>query len=184
MMNTRIEEGPVSVTVATAAQVTVIQNLMQLYTHDFSEFWGGTSRGDLNAEGLFARYPLDEYWTTPHWSAMLIWCDHVLAGFSLINDQTHSGLAANRNMAEFFVLRKYRGRGVGRIAAGIIFSQHPGLWEVAVARKNSRALEFWNKTIRRSAKTSSLQELDLQNEHWNGPVLRFEWGSHALRRER
>jgi predicted acetyltransferase len=175
ILNTRIEKGSVSVTVAAAAQAPVIQNLMQLYTHDFSEFWGGTSRGDPNAEGLFAPYALDEYWTKPNWSAMLIWCDHVLAGFSLINDQTHSGLAANRNMAEFFILRKHRGRGVGRSAAEIIFSQHPGPWEVAVARKNSRALEFWNRTIRRSGKTSNLQELDLQNEHWNGPILRFEW---------
>jgi len=180
-MNARFETGSVSVSRAAAAQATVIQNLTQLYTHDFSEFWGGTSRGDLNEEGLFAAYPLDGYWTNPDWSAMLIWWDHALAGFSLVNDQTHSGLAANRNMAEFFILRKYRGRGAGRIAAEIIFSQYPGLWEAAVARKNSRALEFWNKTIRGSAKASNIQQLDLQNEHWNGPVLRFEWG--AMRRE-
>ncbi len=176
-MNARIEEGSVSVTVAEAAQATVIRNLTQLYTHDFSEFWRGTSRGDLNAEGLFAAYPLDDYWIRPDWSALLIWYDHALAGFSLVNDQTHSGLAANRNMAEFFILRKYRGQSVGRIAAEIIFSRYPGLWEVAVARKNSRARAFWNKTVRRSANTSNIQELDLQNEHWNGPVLRFEWGA-------
>jgi predicted acetyltransferase len=176
-MNARIEQGSVSVTVAAAAHAPVIQNLTQLYTHDFSEFWGGTSRGDLNAAGLFAAYPLDDYWTKPNWSALLIWCDQALAGFSLVNDQTHSGLAANSNMAEFFIVRKYRGRGVGRIAAEIVFSQYPGLWEVAVARKNSRGREFWNKTIRRSAKTSNIQELDLQNEKWNGSILRFEWGA-------
>lgn len=177
-MNTGIE-GPVkvSVTRAAPAQAPVIQNLMQLYTHDFSEFWGGTSRGDLNAQGLFDAYPLDEYWSLANWSAMLIWCDQVLAGFSLVNDQTHSGLPANRNMAEFFILRKHRGRGGSRIAAEAIFSLHPGLWEVAVTRKNARAQHFWLKTIGQSAKTSNLQQLDLQNEHWNGPVLRFEWGA-------
>jgi predicted acetyltransferase len=166
----------VSVTSAAPAQASIIQNLMQLYTHDFSELWGGTSRGDLNAQGLFDVYPLEGYWTKPNWSAMLIWCDQVLAGFSLVNDQTHSGLPANRNMAEFFILRKHRGRGGSRIAAELIFSLHPGLWEVAVTRKNARAQQFWRKTIRQSAKTSNLQELDLQNERWNGPVLRFEWG--------
>ena len=177
-MKTGIDSGTV-VTSAAPPQAQVIQNLMQLYTHDFSEFWSGTVRGDPNAEGLFDPYPLEGYWTNPNWSAMLIWCDQVLAGFSLVNDQTHSELAANRNMAEFFILRKHRGRGVGRIAAEVIFSQHPGLWEVAVARRNVRAREFWQKTIRGSAKASNVQELDLQNAHWNGPILRFEWGLGA-----
>ena len=177
-MNTGIEaQVKVSVTRAAPAQAPVIQNLMQLYTHDFSEFWGGTSRGDLNAQGLFDAYPLDEYWALANWSAMLIWCDQVLAGFSLVNDQTHSRLPANRNMAEFFILRKHRGRGGSRIAAEVIFSLQPGLCEVAVTRRNARAQQFWRKTIRQSAKTSNFQELDLQNEHWNGPVLRFEWGA-------
>jgi len=123
MMNPGIEDqAMVSVTCAAPTQAPIIQNLMQLYTHDFSEFWGGTSRGDLNAQGLFDAYPLEEYWSRANWSAMLIWCDQVLAGFSLVNNQTHSGLPALRNMAEFFILRKYRGRGGSRIAAEAIFS--------------------------------------------------------------
>jgi predicted acetyltransferase len=177
MMNPGIEnQVNVSVTRAEPSQAPIIQNLVQLYTHDFSEFWGGTSRGDLNAQGLFDAYPLDEYWSRANWSAMFIWCDQVLAGFALVNDQTHSGLPADRNMAEFFILRKHRGRGGSQIAAEVIFSSHPGSWEVAVTRKNARAQQFWRKTIRQSAKTSNLQELDLQNEYWNGPILRFEWG--------
>jgi predicted acetyltransferase len=172
-------QQPGSVTVAAAGrdQAPLIQNLMQLYTHDFSEFWGGTSRGDVNAQGLFDPYPLDEYWVLPNWTAMLICCDQVLAGFCLVNDRTHSGLPAQRNMAEFFILRKHRGRGVSQAAAGIIFSRHPGSWEVAVARKNARAREFWRKTIMASAKSSQFQELDLQDERWNGPIFRFEWGT-------
>lgn len=170
------EQGSVTVADAGRAQAPIIQNLMQLYTHDFSEFWGGTSRGDLNAQGLFEAYPLDEYWSLPRWRALLIGCDRVLAGFCLVNDRTHSGLEAERNMAEFFILRKHRGRGVGRTAAEIIFSRYPGSWEVAVARKNAQAQEFWRNTITRSAKTSEFQELDQQDERWNGPIFRFEWG--------
>jgi predicted acetyltransferase len=169
------EQGSVSVADAGRAQAPVIQNLMQLYTHDFSEFWSGTPRGDLNAQGLFDAYPLDEYWSLAHWAAMLICCDRALAGFCLINDRTHSGLRSQRNLAEFFILRKYRGRGVGRRAADSIFSRHPGSWEVAVARKNAHAREFWCRTITRSAKCSQFQELDLQDERWNGPIFRFDW---------
>ena len=170
------EQGSVSVADAERGQAPVIQNLMQLYTHDFSEFWSGTARGDLNAQGLFDAYPLDEYWSQARWAAMLIRCDRALAGFCLINDRTHSGLRAQRNLAEFFILRKYRGRGVGRRAVESIFSRHPGSWEVAVARKNVPAREFWRKTITHSAKCSQFQELDLEDERWNGPIFRFEWG--------
>ena len=165
-----------SVTIAERAQAPIFQNLIQLYTHDFSEFWAGTPRGELNAQGLFDAHPLDEYWVRNNWAALLIWRARVLAGFCLLNDRTHSGLPAARNMAEFFILRKHRGSGVGRRAAEVIFSRYPGLWEVAVARRNAQAREFWRKTIQPSAKCSQFQELDLHDERWNGPIFRFEWG--------
>ena len=169
------ERASVAVTDAARAQAPIIQNLMQLYTHDFSEFWGGTARGDLNAEGLFDAYPLDDYWSRPTWSALFIWCRGALAGFSLVNDETHSGLPANRNMGEFFILRKHRGRGVAQFAAETIFSLHPGSWEVAVTRKNTRAREFWRKSMQRSGKAANIQELDLENAQWNGLIFRFDW---------
>ena len=116
-----------------------------------------------------------EYWSRPNWSALFIWRDQVLAGFSLINDKTHSGQAADRNVGEFFILRKHRGQGVGQIAAEHLFSSHPGSWEVAVARKNVRAREFWRKTIQNAGKAADVRELDVNSAQWNGPIFRFEW---------
>jgi predicted acetyltransferase len=165
----------VSVTDALPAHAEIIQNLAQLYTHDFSEFWAGTARGDLHPDGRFDAYPLDGYWTRPNWSPLLIWNNRALAGFSLINDQTHSGHPANRNVGEFFIVRKHRGRGVGRSAIERIFSRYPGSWEVAVARRNVAAREFWRRTIKGAAEVSGFQEYDFNNEKWNGPIFRFEW---------
>lgn len=158
---------------AQSGEAPIIQNLMQLYTHDFSELWAGTPRGDLNAEGLFERYPLHDYWSRPNWSAVLIWRNQVLAGFSLINDQTHSGEAADWNVGEFFILRKHRGQGVGQIAARQIFASRPGTWEVAVARNNVHARDFWRKTIQNADNASDIRELDVQSAQWNGPIFRF-----------
>ena len=172
-----LDEKSVEVTAAVSADAPLIQNLIQLYTHDFSEFWAGTPRGDLDCEGRFPAYPLEGYWSCANFSAGLIWCHHKLAGFALINDETHSGLPADRNMGEFFIVRKYRGSGVARVAAEILFSRHAGVWEVAVARKNTRALRFWSKIIRSSSKASEIEEMDVQNAHWNGPILRFGWSS-------
>jgi predicted acetyltransferase len=171
----RANSRSVEVTEAVAAHAPLIQNLMQLYTHDFSEFWSGTSRGDLDSEGRFAAYPLDGYWSRANWSAALIWCRRNLAGFALINDETHSGLTAQRNMAEFFIVRKYRSNGVGRAAAETLFSRHPGSWEVAVARRNTRALEFWRRIVGSSPRASDFEEMNVSNARWNGPILRFGW---------
>jgi predicted acetyltransferase len=165
----------VTVTDALPAHAPIIQNLVQLYTHDFSEYWAGTSRGDLHPDGRFDEYPLDDYWTRSNWSPLLIWNHRVLAGFSLINDRTHSGLPANRNVGEFFVLRKYRGQGVGRSAIGRIFSRYPGSWEVAVARKNVGGHEFWRKILNGAAEVAGLHEFDSNTERWNGPIFRFVW---------
>lgn len=160
---------------ASAQQEPILQNLMQFYTHDFSEFWAGTSRGDLTAEGQFEAYPLADYWRRPAWSAQLIRRDGVLAGFALINDQAHAGALVQSSVAEFFILRKHRGGGLGREAAEMIFSQRPGAWEVAVARKNVRALAFWRRIVRATTRASSVLETDVNDAHWNGWVLRFTW---------
>jgi predicted acetyltransferase len=170
----------VTVTRALREHEPIIQNLAQLYTHDFSDFWVDTPRGDLLPDGRFEEYPMQEYWTHPNWSASLIRRDGVLAGFALINDRTHSGEAADRNVGEFFILRKHRGRGVGRLAASALFSLHPGLWEVAVARKNTQALEFWRKTITGAAEASAVNLSDHADHHWNGSIFRFNWRSREL----
>ena len=166
----------VTVSEAFREQAPILQNLMQFYIHDFSAFFVGTDRGDVDPDGRYADYPLDAYWTEPNWSAFLIRRDDALAGFALINDQAHSGQAVGRSVSEFCVLRKYRGQGAGRMAAEMLFSRHPGSWEVAVMRKNLPATAFWRRTVQRAALAHDVVELDLDDDHWNGPVLRFGWG--------
>ncbi|MEA3139412.1 MAG: hypothetical protein QOK23_1581 [Gammaproteobacteria bacterium] len=173
---TRSHASSVQLIRALPEEQPALQNLLQFYTHDFSEFWAGTARGDLNSLGRFEEYPLDNYWCRPNWIAWFIRCSGVLAGFCLVNDHIHSGQKAERSIGEFFILRKHRGRGVGRSAAEQVFDTCPGSWEVAVARKNIKAREFWRTTIRDGAVASSYRELDLQNENWNGSVFQFSWG--------
>lgn len=165
----------VTVTAALPSQAPLLQNLVQLYTHDFSEHWAGTARGEVGPDGRFESYPLDEYWRDPGRSALIIHRDDAIAGFALVNDHAHSGEPTEFNVAEFFVLRKHRGLGVGAQAARAVFARHPGEWEVAVARKNVPALGFWRRTIASSAEARALRELDLANDRWDGVALRFRW---------
>ena len=50
-------------------------------------------------------------------------------------------------MGEFFVLRKFRRRGVGKQAAHRLFARHPGRWEVRELPSNMPAQGFWRRII-------------------------------------
>ena len=150
-----------------------IENLFQLYVHDFSEQWSGTERGELDAEGRFESYPFDVYWRDEGRVPLLIMAGGFLAGFALLNQHAHSGRALDRSMAEFFVVRKHRRGGVGRRAAHAIFGRYPGQWEAAVARPNLGALAFWRAAVRSHPQVEEVEEIDSRTGEWNGPILRF-----------
>lgn len=156
-----------------------IDSMMQLYAHDFSEFWAGTPRGELGEDGRFADYPLEPYWREPGHVPLLLRKAGALAGFALLNAEAHSGLPVDRNMAEFFILRKHRRGGLGTQAAQAIFDLFPGQWEAAVARRNLAALSFWRRAVASHPRVSDIDEADLQTDHWNGPVIRFRISAGA-----
>lgn len=159
---------------ALPSQANIIQNLMQLYVHDFSEQWSDIERGELGGDGLFPQYPyLESYWRKNSHIPLLIKRGGNLAGFALINDHSHSGLPVDRNVAEFFIVRKHRRGGVGRAVAHTIFSRYPGQWETAVARRNVGALAFWRNAVRLHAAAHDIEENDVETTEWNGPILRF-----------
>lgn len=162
-----------SIDLARPEERPVLDNLMQLYIHDFSEQWAGMERGELQDDGLFPAYPLDGYWSEAARIPLLIRVGGKVAGLALINDHSHSGLPADRNVAEFFVVRKHRRGGVGTAAAQAIFSRWPGLWEAAVARRNLPALPFWRNAAASHPGCRGVEEIDVSDEHWNGPILRF-----------
>ena len=163
----------VTIELARPEEQAVLTRLMQLYIHDFSEFWTGTLRGELKDDGTFVDYPLDDYWNEPGGVPLLIRREGYIAGFALLNTEPHSGRPADRNMAEFFIVRKHRRSGVGLGVAREIFSRYPGLWEVAVARRNIAAQAFWRRAIGGHPAVRDAEEFDMTSEAWDGPVLRF-----------
>jgi predicted acetyltransferase len=163
----------VHLTVASPAERVALENLMQLYSHDFSEHWAGRKEGDLNELGRFADYPLDAYWSEPTHIPLLIRVNEKLAGFALLNRVSHAERPVDRNMAEFFIARKYRRSGIGSLAAHQIFSRYPGRWETAIARRNAAALVFWRRAIVRHPLVVDVEEFDIATPAWNGPVISF-----------
>lgn len=172
-MNEAPEASDLAVVPARAQDRRAIENLFQLYVHDFTELWAGTPRGELPDDGLFPLIPLDDYWQDKGHEPLLIRVAGHLAGFALIDKETHSGLKPDFNMAEFFVARKHRRGGIGRRAAHDIFLKRRGSWEVAVARRNVAALWFWRAAIAALPGVHDVTETDQNDERWNGAIIRF-----------
>ena len=105
----------------------VLRNLLELCQHDYSEY----DDQDLDENGLFGYRWLDHYWTEPERHPFLVRVDGRLAGFVLVRQIGTSQEQPVYSIAEFFILRKYRRRGVGRQAAWSVFDRLPGRWSIS-----------------------------------------------------
>ena len=129
---------------ATAQDKSIIQNLMQLYMYDFSEF----VELDVEPDGLFAAYKnLDDYWTDPaNRFPYIIRKNENPTGFALVR-LIKTGPQNYFSMGEFFILRKYRRTGIGKDIAIQLFNIHKGNWEIFQRENNKPAQLFWRNVI-------------------------------------
>jgi predicted acetyltransferase len=165
----------VRVRVANPGERPLMEGLFQFYAYDFSEMEPARSTAfEINAQGCFDPYPyLSEYWSALDRWPLLFDIDGRTAGFALINAVSHRGGAVERNMAEFFVLRKHRGRGIATAALQQILHAYPGRWEIAVAERNTLAKAFWAKAIAAAANVSDLRAVEGDGVRWLGPIWCF-----------
>ncbi|MBT9471461.1 MAG: GNAT family N-acetyltransferase [Pseudomonadota bacterium] len=167
--------GQIDIEVAAAAERPLIEGLFQFYVYDFSELEpAGSEAFEPGADGLFAPYPyMDSYWSDETRTPLIIRRGGRPVGFALLNAVSHSGAAVDRNMAEFFVMRKHRRGGVASAAVRAILTRYPGRWEIAVAERNVAARAFWPRAVAATPGVRDLTTLQGDGEHWTGPILSF-----------
>jgi len=155
------------------SQREALANLAQLYIHDFTDFLR-PARLDVDEAGRFAdEMHLEDFWTKPDHSVWFIRADDKLAGFALLNRKAQSGKPVDHNMAQFFVMRPYRGLDVAGRAVEQILNVHPGQWEVAIMEQNTPALHFWPKAIGR-ARILHMEAWTNVGENPSRTLLRFD----------
>lgn len=162
---------PMDLTITPAApqEKYVLRNLMELYLYDFSEF----DDADLGPHGLYEYPYIDHYWTENDRHPFLVRVDEYLAGFALVCRHSYFGGEDSAwVIAEFFILRKYRGRGIGEQVAVHLLNLFPGPWQVGQIDRNAPATAFWRKIIARYTQ-GNYQEVYLDDENWQGPVQSF-----------
>jgi predicted acetyltransferase len=142
----RVAQPPanLSFNLASSKERVLLENLAQFYCHDFSEFL----EMYVDENGRFGDVDLTAYWVDEWKHPFVLRVDDKPAGFALIAERSKiTGKSGVFDLTEFFVLRRFRRRGVGRAAAFAAFDHFGGPWEVRQREENPSATAFWRRTI-------------------------------------
>ncbi|MDR2547780.1 MAG: GNAT family N-acetyltransferase [Lachnospiraceae bacterium] len=122
----------------------IIANLLEKYSYEFSQY----DDRDVNKLGLYGYQYLDYYWTETNRHPYIIEADENIAGFVMINDFPEANdRETDFSVSEFFVMHKYRRRGVGEKAFLMVMNLHKGKWQLKRHPKNLASVSFWDKVV-------------------------------------
>jgi predicted acetyltransferase len=148
-----------------------LNRLLQLYAYDLSE----SLSLDVGDDALFdAGDRFARAWSGVGTHAFSCRVDDRLAGFVLLDERSWlTGDPGVVDVAQFFIMKKYRLRGVGFACATQAFDLFPQRkWEVREDAKNTAGIAFWRRTIDRYT-GGRFDERVLEDERWHGPVQSF-----------
>jgi predicted acetyltransferase len=132
----------VTVVEASEGQRELLVRLMQLYLHDLSavESW------DVDSTGSFGDDDLDGCWTDARRHPFVILADGKIAGFAIVDEGSDvTGDPEVFDMAEFFVVRRWRRHRVGHRAVQQLTARFPGRWEVRPFPGYPPGEQFWHR---------------------------------------
>ena len=121
----------------------ILENLFSYYIYDMTEYM----KWNPDHEGKFSYDPsqFDVYWELEDHIPYFIYAESELAGFVLVRRYPHD--LSTYDVAQFFVLRKFKGQGVGKEALTKVVHILPGKWQIRVLLENSGALSFWKSAV-------------------------------------
>lgn len=151
-------------------QMPLIRNLYQFYAYESSDW----EQEDVEVDGRF--YIHDEhllrYWQEPGWSAQLLLVDGFIAGFLLIERSELPGVDA-LELADLFILKKYRRRGIGRALATQVLMSGEDNWLVRFYGQDETAVAFWCSVLDDLPRPVQPLELDDEPELSNFLIKRL-----------
>ncbi|WP_447527580.1 GNAT family N-acetyltransferase [Vreelandella sp. TE19] len=121
----------------------VLENLFSYYIYDMTEYmkWNPDHEGKFSYDVS----KFDVYWEQEDCIPYFIYVGSELAGFVLI--RRYPGDLSIYDVAQFFVLRKFKGQGIGKNIFSQVVKAFPGKWQVRILLENSGALSFWESAV-------------------------------------
>lgn len=122
----------------------LIRNLSQYYAYESSDW----EQEDVEADGRFYIHDehLTRYWQDPLWSANLLLVDGCIAGFLLIEGSELPGIDA-LELADLFILKRYRRKGIGRAIATQVLCSGEADWLVRFYDQDEVSQAFWRSVL-------------------------------------
>ncbi|MBN2544437.1 MAG: GNAT family N-acetyltransferase [Spirochaetes bacterium] len=150
-------------------QKQILKQLIELYLYDFSEF----DNKDVDESGHYGYKYLDHYWKEKNKHPFFIKVKNKFAGFVLLSNHCH--ILKNeqaKSISEFFIMKKYRRKGIGKKAAIKMFDMFRGDWEIRQHPHNIAAQKFWKNVITIYT-GNNFSEKELISKKWSGKVFIF-----------
>ena len=121
----------------------ILRNLLEKYKYEFSQY----CNLDINDLGLYDYKSLDNYWSECNRFPYFIKANDKLSGFIMVSGCPEVKLDTNYTLSEFFIMYKYRRKGIGNYAVKYILNKYRGKWQLKYHPKNEKSKSFWIKTI-------------------------------------
>lgn len=132
---------------ATIEQVPIMQNLARFYIYDVTEYFGHEKGWEIGHDGLYdSGINFKKYWEDSNAFPYFIYYQNEIAGFVII-DKNGTDNTVDYNMAQFYILRKFTNKGIGKYVAYQCFDRYQGVWEVMIIPGNEGAYRFWRSII-------------------------------------
>lgn len=145
-------------------------NLQQLYEFEFSTITGE----ETNELGLYDQEKIKAHWSHAGTDVYVLYYQSKPIGFAVINlAGTLDNDRQKKDVAEFFIMPKYRHQGIGEWMAKKLFDSYEGTWQVRQLPNLEKARSFWLKTIN-DYTNGDFTEIKICNEQWKGTVQEFK----------
>jgi len=118
----------------------VLWHYLQFYIYDMSRFTGAQP-----VDGVFPYSRFDAYWGEgERRSAWWAKVGGEIAGFALVRLDAGEG---RHEIAEFFIVNRWRRRGIGLSFARQLLTRFPGPWRLHELANNQGAIAFWRRVL-------------------------------------
>lgn len=156
---------------ASLEKAPIIAQLYELYTYEMTDL----ADFDINDNGYFGYEELSLYWEDSNRYPFLVLVNKKLAGFVLVQKGSPIEILSDIwDVAEFFIMRKYRKKGIGKFVMQQILRKFKGRWQVRVWDNNKTAHAFWDAVIEDFSRKQVIPERREYQGHDGLLVYKFD----------